>query len=63
MTLKLKKMWTPVLEPFREETMDFARTVAKEYQEMEDGHHQQLRAFLGRAYSVYRSFQQDKRSL
>ena len=59
MTLKLKKMWRPVLTVVPGGAVDLARTVAKEYREMEDGHHQQLRAFLGRAYSVYRSFQQD----
>ncbi len=35
-----------------------ARMVADEYQAMEDGHHAQLRAFLRRAYHVYRLFQQ-----
>jgi hypothetical protein len=67
MTLKLKKMaakpnkmWRPKRGTFPEETMDFARTVAHEYQAMEDGHHERLRGFLGRAYSVYRAFQKDK---
>jgi hypothetical protein len=59
MTLKPKKIVRPVLTPFPEETMDFARTVAQEYREMEDGHHAQLRGFLGRAYSVYLQFQHD----
>ena len=58
MTLKPKKIMRPVLTPFPEELVDLARTVAKEYREMEDGHHARMRAFLGRAYHVYRSFQQ-----
>src|SRR5271165_1265597 len=58
MATKRKKMMRPVLTPFPEETMDLARTVAQEYRDMEDGYHAQLHAFLGRAYSVYRSFQQ-----
>ncbi len=58
MTPKLKKMVRPVLTPFPEELVDLARTVAQEYREMEDGYHAQLRAFLGRAYHVYRLFQQ-----
>jgi hypothetical protein len=50
----------PVLEPFPEEPMELARTLAREYREIEDGHHERLRGFLGRAYSVYLEFRQDK---
>lgn len=56
MTLKLKKMVRPVVTPFPEELVDLARTVAKEYREMEDGHHAKLRAFLGRACLVHQLF-------
>ncbi len=62
MTLISKKFTRPVITPFPEDEdadpVDVARTVAKEYRAMEDGHHAQLRAFLGRAYHVYRLFQQ-----
>jgi len=60
MKLKSKKFTRPVVTPFEEEVdpVGLARTVAKEYRAMEDGHHAQLRAFLGRAYHVYRLFQQ-----
>jgi hypothetical protein len=60
MTLKSKKFTRPVVTPFEEEVdpVGLARTVAKEYRVMEDGHHSQLRAFLGRAYLVYRLFRQ-----
>jgi hypothetical protein len=59
MRLKPKKIVRPVITPFPEETMEFARTVAQEYREMEDGHHERLRGFLGRAYSAYLQFQED----
>jgi len=62
MTLISKKFTRPVITPFPEDEdadpVDVARTIAKEYRAMEDGHHAQLRAFLGRAYHVYRLFQQ-----
>jgi hypothetical protein len=60
MTLKPKKIVRPVLTPFPEETMELAQTLAQEYRDMEDGHHERLRGFLGRAYSVYLQFRQDK---
>jgi hypothetical protein len=60
MAPKLKRMCRPAITPFPEEKMELARTVAQEYRDMEDGHHERVRAFLGRAYSVYRSFQKDE---
>jgi hypothetical protein len=60
MRLKPKKIVRPVITPFPEETMELAQTVAQEYRDIEDGHHERLRGFLGRAYSLYRAFQQDK---
>lgn len=61
MTLTSKKFTRPVVTPFPDEDDDdpvgLALTVADEYRMMEDGHHAQLRAFLGRAYHVYRLFQ------
>ena len=58
MTLKSKKFTRPVVTPFEEEMdpVGLARTVAKEYRAMEDGHHARLRAFLGRAYQTYQLF-------
>lgn len=62
MTLKSKKFTKPVITPFPEDEyagpLGLARIVADQYRVMEDGHHAQLRAFLGRAYEVYRLFQQ-----
>ena len=60
MTLKLKKIVEARARrrSRRKDPVGLARTVAKEYRAMEDGHHAQLRAFLGRAYHVYRLFQQ-----
>ena len=62
MMLKPKKFLMPVITPFAEDEyagpLALARIVADEYRVMEDGHHAQLRAFLGRAYRVYRLFQQ-----
>jgi hypothetical protein len=58
MKLKSKKFTRPVVTPFEEEVdpVGLARTVAKEYRAMEDGHHARLRAFLGRAYQTYQLF-------
>ncbi len=58
MKLKSKKFTRPVVTPFEEEAdpVGLAGTVAREYREMEDGHHARLRAFLGRAYQVYQLF-------
>ena len=58
MTLKSKKFTRPVITPFEEDAdpVGLARTVAEEYQAMEDGHHARLRAFLGRAYQSYQLF-------
>ncbi len=52
MTLTSKKFVRPVITPFEEEAdpVGFAKLVAEEYREMEDGHHARLRAFLSRAY-------------
>ncbi len=58
----LKPKGRPAVTPFEEDKdydpMVLARTVAKEYRAMENGHHERLRTFLGRAYLVYRLFQQ-----
>jgi len=60
MALKPKKITRPVIGTFEEEAdpVGFARTVAKEYRKMEDGHHARLRAFLGRAYESYQLFRE-----
>jgi hypothetical protein len=51
----------PLVTPFPDDEDDdpvgLALAVANEYRMMEDGHHAELRAFLGRAYHVYRLFQ------
>jgi hypothetical protein len=60
MTLKSKNITRPPIGTFDEDAdlVGLARTVAEEFEAMEDGHHAQLRAFLGRAYLLYRLFQQ-----